>query len=251
MRGTPGGKERLAPDQGVDRNHSCAASQRNVKAKDLRPLPPLEQCGFSSGLPQRIGLKGEGSPFIAASPALWDCAAQAGGLARPRGSRRDMRGGAFAKGWRFTAKNDGREIVSMKKMLALSLALAAAASVSACQTPQQQNALAGGALGAGAGALAWRCSHPRQRRRRVGGRRDRRGVGGDDRRRLDAAALPRHRTPARPTAAQATAARPPANARAGATTTTATASAWRTTEPTLIRRFTPPPGQGPGFITHP
>ena len=41
----------------------------------------------------------------------------------------------------------------MKKMLALSLALAAAASVSACQTPQQQNALAGGALGAGAGAL--------------------------------------------------------------------------------------------------
>ena len=41
----------------------------------------------------------------------------------------------------------------MTKMLALSLALAAAVSVSACQTPQQQNALAGGALGAGTGAL--------------------------------------------------------------------------------------------------
>ena len=41
----------------------------------------------------------------------------------------------------------------MKKMLALSLALAAAVSVSACQTPQQQNALVGGALGGGTGAL--------------------------------------------------------------------------------------------------
>ena len=41
----------------------------------------------------------------------------------------------------------------MKKMLAFSLALAAAVSVSACQTPQQQNALVGGTLGAGAGAL--------------------------------------------------------------------------------------------------
>jgi osmotically inducible lipoprotein OsmB len=41
----------------------------------------------------------------------------------------------------------------MKKMLALPLALAAAVSVAACQTPQQQNALVGGALGAGTGAL--------------------------------------------------------------------------------------------------
>ena len=41
----------------------------------------------------------------------------------------------------------------MKKILALSVALAAALLVSACQTPQQQNALVGGALGAGAGAL--------------------------------------------------------------------------------------------------
>ncbi len=41
----------------------------------------------------------------------------------------------------------------MKKMLALSLALAAGVSVSACQTPQQQNALVGGALGGGTGAL--------------------------------------------------------------------------------------------------
>jgi uncharacterized membrane protein len=43
--------------------------------------------------------------------------------------------------------------ISMKTILALSLALAAAVSVSACQTPQQQNAFAGGALGAGTGAL--------------------------------------------------------------------------------------------------
>ena len=41
----------------------------------------------------------------------------------------------------------------MTKMLVLPLALTAAISVSACQTPQQQNALTGGALGAGAGAI--------------------------------------------------------------------------------------------------
>ena len=41
----------------------------------------------------------------------------------------------------------------MKRMLALSLALAAAISVAACETPQQNNALVGGALGAGTGAL--------------------------------------------------------------------------------------------------
>jgi hypothetical protein len=41
----------------------------------------------------------------------------------------------------------------MKKMLVLSAALAGAVSLSACQTPQQQNALVGGALGGGAGAL--------------------------------------------------------------------------------------------------
>ena len=42
----------------------------------------------------------------------------------------------------------------MKKILALTLALASAASLSACYTPQQQTGtLAGGALGAGAGAL--------------------------------------------------------------------------------------------------
>jgi hypothetical protein len=42
----------------------------------------------------------------------------------------------------------------MKKILALTLALACAASVSACYTPQQQTGtLAGGAIGAGTGAL--------------------------------------------------------------------------------------------------
>ena len=42
----------------------------------------------------------------------------------------------------------------MKKILAFTLALAGAASVSACQTPQQQTGtLAGGAIGAGTGAL--------------------------------------------------------------------------------------------------
>ncbi len=42
----------------------------------------------------------------------------------------------------------------MKKVLALSLALAGALSVSACYTPQQQTGtLAGGAIGAGTGAL--------------------------------------------------------------------------------------------------
>jgi len=42
----------------------------------------------------------------------------------------------------------------MKKTIILTLALAGAASVSACQTPQQQTGtLAGGAIGAGTGAL--------------------------------------------------------------------------------------------------
>src|SRR5580692_11572690 len=41
----------------------------------------------------------------------------------------------------------------MKRILALSAAVAVALSVSACETPQQQNALMGGALGAGTGAL--------------------------------------------------------------------------------------------------
>jgi hypothetical protein len=41
----------------------------------------------------------------------------------------------------------------MTRILALSAALAAAVSLSACETPQQQNALFGGALGAGTGAL--------------------------------------------------------------------------------------------------
>ena len=41
----------------------------------------------------------------------------------------------------------------MKRLLPLSFALLAAVSLAACETPQQTNALAGGALGAGAGAL--------------------------------------------------------------------------------------------------
>jgi hypothetical protein len=42
----------------------------------------------------------------------------------------------------------------MKRIFAIGLALAGALSVSACQTPQQQTGtLAGGAIGAGGGAL--------------------------------------------------------------------------------------------------
>ncbi|HEY1783486.1 MAG TPA: hypothetical protein VGG79_24215 [Roseiarcus sp.] len=42
----------------------------------------------------------------------------------------------------------------MKRISAIALALAAALSVSACETPQQQTGtLAGGAIGAGTGAL--------------------------------------------------------------------------------------------------
>src|SRR5580693_5005554 len=52
----------------------------------------------------------------------------------------------------LTGTRDGR-LHLMKTTLALSLAFAAAVSVSACETPQQQNALYGGALGAGTGAL--------------------------------------------------------------------------------------------------
>lgn len=41
----------------------------------------------------------------------------------------------------------------MKKMTVLALALAGAMSLSACQTSQQTGTLAGGAIGAGTGAL--------------------------------------------------------------------------------------------------
>jgi hypothetical protein len=41
----------------------------------------------------------------------------------------------------------------MRRIIGVSMALAAAVLVSACETPQQQNALVGGALGAGTGAL--------------------------------------------------------------------------------------------------
>src|SRR3984957_1652271 len=52
----------------------------------------------------------------------------------------------------FRDETDG-SLRRMKRILALSLAFAAAVTVSACETPQQQNALVGGALGAGTGAL--------------------------------------------------------------------------------------------------
>src|SRR5277367_6110801 len=51
------------------------------------------------------------------------------------------------------ARRRSGDLNRMARILALSLALAAAVSVSACETPQQQNALFGGALGAGTGAL--------------------------------------------------------------------------------------------------
>jgi len=41
----------------------------------------------------------------------------------------------------------------MRRIIGLWMALAAGVSLSACETPQQQNALVGGALGAGTGAL--------------------------------------------------------------------------------------------------
>jgi hypothetical protein len=48
----------------------------------------------------------------------------------------------------------------MRKIHVLGLALAAAVSVSGCQTPQQQTGtLAGGAIGAGTGALGSAVSH--------------------------------------------------------------------------------------------
>jgi len=47
----------------------------------------------------------------------------------------------------------GGRLHGMKRTLALLAALVVGLSVSACETPQQQNALFGGALGAGTGAL--------------------------------------------------------------------------------------------------
>ena len=77
---------------------------------------------------------------------------------------------------------------SMRTMLALSLALAAAVSVSACQTPQQQNALVGGATRRRHRRSDRLSGLRRQRGRRARGRSDWRWHGRDDRRGGDAAA---------------------------------------------------------------
>ena len=125
MRMMPSRKERLAPDEGVNRDHSATRPPKSRVGRCSLQLHLV--CG---NVRPRTGGAG---PFARLPPR--------------------QRGDPFARGEPLQPKNDGREIVSMKKMLALSLALAAAVSVSACQTPQQQNALAGGALGGGAGAL--------------------------------------------------------------------------------------------------
>ena len=78
----------------------------------------------------------------------------------------------------------------MTRILVLSLALAGAMSLSACQTTQQTGALAGGAIGAGTGALIGSATFWQQRRRRHRGRRDRRRHGRADRQRRDASAPP-------------------------------------------------------------
>ena len=60
----------------------------------------------------------------------------------------------YAAGLRHGHESNRGGIQSVtKKMIALALAFATAVSLSACQTPQQQNAVVGGALGAGTGAL--------------------------------------------------------------------------------------------------
>jgi hypothetical protein len=51
------------------------------------------------------------------------------------------------------SRDEGQKLHNMKRILSLSLAFAAAVSIAGCETPQQQNALVGGALGAGTGAL--------------------------------------------------------------------------------------------------
>lgn len=89
--------------------------------------------------------------LIEASSELWECAALQ--------ERCRFRRLAFAlKIVRhagvgvFGDETDGG-LHGMKRVLVLSAALAAALALSACETPQQQNALMGGALGAGTGAL--------------------------------------------------------------------------------------------------
>src|SRR6185437_11191347 len=61
--------------------------------------------------------------------------------------------GVTKRAWFAAARRAGDSRGRMTRILALSAALAAALAVSACETPQQQNALVGGALGAGTGAL--------------------------------------------------------------------------------------------------
>lgn len=72
----------------------------------------------------------------------------------------------------------------MTRLIGLSLGLAAAVSVSACETPQQENALVGGALGGGTGALVGSAVSGGS----AGGRCDRRDVRRHDRRGGDASA---------------------------------------------------------------
>jgi hypothetical protein len=126
MRMMPGPKERPAPDEGMNGDHSATGSPNEAGLA-------VVHCSFT----WFVGM----------------CGRERAGLARLNGSGRD-RGAILSQGASLYSQRmtDGR-YVSMKKMLALSLALAAGVSVSACQTPQQQNALAGGVLGGGTGAL--------------------------------------------------------------------------------------------------
>ena len=79
----------------------------------------------------------------------------------------------------------------MKRTFTLALALAGALSVSGCYTPQQQTGtLAGGAIGAGGGALIGSALTGGSAGGAIAGGIHRRGHGRVDRQRRDGAALP-------------------------------------------------------------
>ena len=124
-----------------------------------------------------------GASFIEALPELWDCGGErtVRRLVRATGSRRKRR---F---WRLWGQ-DGRENEPNEKNYGSFGGARRRGLGSACQTPQQQNALVGGALGAGTGALIGSAVSGGSAGRRAGGRRDRRWLGRADRRGRDAAA---------------------------------------------------------------
>ena len=130
--------------------------------------------------------------------------------------------------FRPSGTRDGEVASHEEEFWRFRLALAAAVSVSACETPQQQNALVGGALGAGTGALIGSAVSGGS----AGGALAGAAIGAGSGALIGSAATPWPGYYGGPTRRATTEGRRPADAPSGRMITTATGSAPLSIEPT-------------------